>query len=123
MQTPKKGTVKKPIKNIKKYQDGGTGMSKLEQKLRKAAGYTVTNSSSGPMNSTVAEKIKKDGTKKFIETTNITGGGSSRQTSKINKAKGIDKYKYVEKDSTGKVIDRTKNEMKKGGPVKSKKKG
>ena len=99
---------------IKKLQDGGTGMSKLEQKLRKAAGYTISDNSSGPMNSTVAQKTKKNGTTKFVEVTNIPGGGSSRQTSKTNKAKGIDNYKYVAKDKNGKVIDKTVDNIKKG---------
>jgi hypothetical protein len=99
---------------MKKYQDGGTGMGKLEQKVRKAAGYTVSDNSSGPMNSTVAEKTKKNGTRKFVETTNIPGGPSSRQTSKTNKSKGIDNYKYVQKDKNGKVIDRTVDNIKKG---------
>ena len=99
---------------IKKLQDGGTGMSKLEQKLRKAAGYTISDNSSGPMNSTVAQKTKKNGTTKFVEVTNIPGGGSSRQTSKTNKAKSIDNYKYVAKDKNGKVIDKTVDTIKKG---------
>lgn len=95
---------------VKKMQDGG--MSKLEQKVRKAAGYTISDNSSGPMTSTVAQKTKKNGTKKFVEVTNIPGGPSSRQTSKINKSKGIDNYKYVEKDKTGKVIDKTVDNIK-----------
>jgi Zn-finger nucleic acid-binding protein len=99
---------------VKKLQNGGTGMSKLEQKLRKAAGYTISDNSSGPMNSTVAQKTKKNGTTKFVEVTNIPGGGSSRQTSKTNKAKGIDNYKYVAKDKNGKVIDKTVDNIKNG---------
>jgi hypothetical protein len=114
----KGGSVKKPMMkkggSVKKMQDGGTGMGKLEQKVRKAAGYTVSDNSSGPMTSTVAQKTKKNGTKKFVEVTNIPGGPSSRQTSKTNKSKGIDNYKYVQKDKTGKVIDRTVDNIKKG---------
>jgi hypothetical protein len=87
-------------------------MSKLEQRVRKAAGYTVSDNSGSVANSTVAKKTKKNGTTKFVATTNIPGGPSSRQTQKTNKSKGIDNYKYVEKDKTGKVIDKTVDNIK-----------
>lgn len=113
----KGGSIKKkPIMKkgglIKKMQDGGTGMSKLEQRVRKAAGYTVSDNSGSVLNSTYAKKTKKNGTTKVVQTTNFPGGPSSRQTTKINKSKGIDNYKYVEKDKTGKVIDKTVDNIK-----------
>jgi uncharacterized membrane protein YvbJ len=94
-------------RTTKKYQGGGEKMGNLEQKARRAAGYSVRTGSNGPVTSTIADKTKRNGVSKSIWVQN-SPMGSVRYSSKTNPNKGTKKTKLIERDSTGKIIDESK---------------